>query len=191
MCTETHHAGRPRPGQRRTRAVLLALALSAGTAMPALGQSTATDSNPPPAGAGQGQGFHSPQSAFPPLQDLPGVVPWRLLGTVTMKQEGRRTVAVFPPPVASLSGTRVKVQGFMMPLQPGERQTHFLLSAVPTTCGFCRMEASPVWLCICAVKRIISAACALAFNVGAAATTVVGPEAAETGTAIGTTDCCC
>jgi hypothetical protein len=142
MCTETHHAGRPRPGQRRTRAVLLALALSAGTAMPALGQSTATDSNPPPAGAGQGQGFHSPQSAFPPLQDLPGVVPWRLLGTVTMKQEGRRTVAVFPPPVASLSGTRVKVQGFMMPLQPGERQTHFLLSAVPTTCGFC-LPAGP------------------------------------------------
>jgi uncharacterized protein len=24
-----------------------------------------------------------------------------------------------------------------MPLQPGERQTHFLLSQVPLTCGFC------------------------------------------------------
>jgi uncharacterized protein len=29
------------------------------------------------------------------------------------------------------------VQGFMMPLEPGEKQRHFLLSAVPTTCNFC------------------------------------------------------
>jgi hypothetical protein len=132
------------PGRRRPLTLLLALALAAGLAAPALGQSAGNDGGAPAAapGAGQGQGFHSPQSAFPPLQDLPGVVPWRLLGTVSMKQEGKRTVAVFPPPVASLSGTRVKVQGFMMPLQAGERQTHFLLSAVPTTCGFC-LPAGP------------------------------------------------
>ena len=30
-----------------------------------------------------------------------------------------------------------RVQGFMMPLEPGEKQTHFLLSSVPLTCGFC------------------------------------------------------
>ncbi|MGS0756931.1 DUF3299 domain-containing protein, partial [Roseateles sp. GG27B] len=32
---------------------------------------------------------------------------------------------------------KVKVQGFMMPLEPGDKQRHFLLSAVPTTCSFC------------------------------------------------------
>jgi hypothetical protein len=31
----------------------------------------------------------------------------------------------------------VRVQGFMLPLEPGEKQKHFLLSAVPTTCSFC------------------------------------------------------
>ena len=44
---------------------------------------------------------------------------------------------------------------------------------IPTTCGFWRIEASPVWLCICAVNKIMRAACALALSVGAAATTVV------------------
>ncbi|MGH6631231.1 MAG: DUF3299 domain-containing protein, partial [Burkholderiales bacterium] len=31
----------------------------------------------------------------------------------------------------------VKVQGFMMPLQMGEKQTHFVLSATPQSCAFC------------------------------------------------------
>jgi uncharacterized protein len=29
------------------------------------------------------------------------------------------------------------VQGFMMPLDASERQHHFILSSVPTTCSFC------------------------------------------------------
>jgi Na+-translocating ferredoxin:NAD+ oxidoreductase RNF subunit RnfB len=29
------------------------------------------------------------------------------------------------------------VQGFMLPLEPGNKQKHFLLSSVPTSCGFC------------------------------------------------------
>ena len=91
---------------------------------------------------GTGQGYHSPQSAFPPLRDLPGVLPWSLFAEVSHRQEGKRSVPVFPAQLNSLSGTRVKVQGYMLPLQPGERQTHFLLSAVPTTCGFC-LPAGP------------------------------------------------
>jgi hypothetical protein len=30
-----------------------------------------------------------------------------------------------------------RVQGYMMPLEPGEKQRHFLLSSVPLTCSFC------------------------------------------------------
>ena len=30
-----------------------------------------------------------------------------------------------------------RIQGFMMPLEPGEKQTHFLLSSVPLSCSFC------------------------------------------------------
>jgi hypothetical protein len=29
------------------------------------------------------------------------------------------------------------IQGFMMPLEPGVNQKHFLLSSVPLTCSFC------------------------------------------------------
>lgn len=86
---------------------------------------------------GSGQGVHDPRSAFKPLEEREGVVSWKLLGTVTAKVERDRVVPVFPQPVRQLDGQSLKVQGFMMPLEPGERQRHFLLSAVPTTCSFC------------------------------------------------------
>ena len=44
---------------------------------------------------------------------------------------------------------------------------------MPTTCGFWRMEElSPLWACICAVRRIISAAWAFELRLGVAATIV-------------------
>jgi hypothetical protein len=90
-----------------------------------------------PAMPGLGQGYHDPRSAFKPLEERDGVLPWRLLGMVTTGASGNRVVPTFPDPVLALDGRTVKLQGFMLPLQPGERQRHFLLSAVPTTCGFC------------------------------------------------------
>ena len=39
--------------------------------------------------------------------------------------------------VQALDKQKVKVQGFMLPLEPGDKQRHFLLSAVPTSCNFC------------------------------------------------------
>lgn len=84
-----------------------------------------------------GAGFHDPRSAFKPLQERDGVVSWRLLSSVTAKVERNRVVPTFPAAVQELNGKAVKVQGFMLPLEPGERQRHFLLSAVPTTCNFC------------------------------------------------------
>jgi len=117
---------------------------TAGTGGTGGSASPASPADPMPAapGLGTGQGFHSPQSAFAPLRDLPGVLPWRLFGEVTHRQEGKRSIPVFPGQLTSLNGTRVKVQGFMLPLQPGERQKHFLLSAVPTSCNFC-LPAGP------------------------------------------------
>jgi hypothetical protein len=87
--------------------------------------------------AGSGAGYHDPRSAFKPLQEREGVVSWALLATVTAKTERARVVAVFPPAVQALNDKAVKLQGFMLPLEPGEKQKHFLLSGVPTTCSFC------------------------------------------------------
>ena len=128
----------------------LALSLHA----PAQAQSGAPGSNsglgpgasgkPPSSGAegsggpmGQGPGYHSPQSQFPPLQEREGVVPWSLLSSVTTRVEGAFVRPVFPKPVQALNNQTVMVQGFMMPLEPGDKQRHFLLSSVPTTCNFC------------------------------------------------------
>jgi len=87
--------------------------------------------------AGSGAGYHDPRSAFKPLQEREGVVSWSLLSTVTSKTERARVVPVFPPAVQALNDKTVKLQGFMLPLEPGEKQKHFLLSGVPTTCSFC------------------------------------------------------
>jgi len=86
---------------------------------------------------GQGPGYHDPRSAFKPLVEREGVVPWSLLSSVTTKLDKNRSVPTFPAGVQALNERTVKVQGFMLPLEPGERQRHFLLSAVPPTCAFC------------------------------------------------------
>jgi uncharacterized protein len=96
--------------------------------------------NPTPPGAaapGQGAGYHDPRSAFKALEDKDGIVSWKLLSSAQTKAEKDRIAPVFPDSVTALNDKTVRVQGFMMPLEPGERQKHFLLSAVPTTCGFC------------------------------------------------------
>lgn len=95
---------------------------------------------PPIAGgvpSGSGAGVHSPQSPFPPLKERADVLPWSLLTKVKTKVEKNRVLPVFPPEILALDGKPQRVQGFMMPLEPGEKQTHFLLSSVPLSCSFC------------------------------------------------------
>ena len=46
-------------------------------------------------------------------------------------------LAAFEAAQLQLNQKSQRIQGFMLPLDPGEKQTHFLLSSVPLTCGFC------------------------------------------------------
>lgn len=87
--------------------------------------------------SGSGAGVHSPNSPFAPLKDRADVVPWSVLTEVKTKQEKNRILPVFSAPVQAMHQTRQRVQGFMMPLEPGEKQKHFLISSVPLTCSFC------------------------------------------------------
>lgn len=91
----------------------------------------------PAAGVGSGPGYHDPRSPIKPLQERAGVLSWSLLSSVTTKIEKGKLRPVFPAQVLALDGHKVKVQGFMMPLEPGDKQQHFLLSSVPTSCAFC------------------------------------------------------
>ena len=84
-----------------------------------------------------GPGVHSPDSPFAPLPQRSDVVPWPVLTTVKTRVEKNKVVPVFQPEQLALAQKPQRVQGFMMPLEPGEKQTHFLLSAVPLSCSFC------------------------------------------------------
>ena len=85
---------------------------------------------------GTGAGVHSPNSPFAPLQDRADVLPWSVLTAVKTKVEKNRVLPVFPNNIQALNMKSQRVQGFMMPLDAGEKQKHFLLSSVPT-CSFC------------------------------------------------------
>lgn len=86
---------------------------------------------------GQGPGVHSPNSPFAPLVPRDDVVPWSVLTKVTIKVEKNRLVPVFDATHLSLNQKTQRIQGFMMPLEPGATQKRFLVSSVPLTCSFC------------------------------------------------------
>ena len=72
-----------------------------------------------------------------PLPELKGVVSWKTLGMVTPVRQQDRFVPEFSKDVSALDKKEVKLQGFMMPLDMGEKQKRFLLVAMPPTCAFC------------------------------------------------------
>lgn len=90
-----------------------------------------------PVPAGTGPGVHSPNSPIAPLPNRGDVVPWSLLTDVKTKAVDNKIVPVFAREQLALDQKKQRVQGFMMPLEPGEKQKHFLLSSVPLTCAFC------------------------------------------------------
>lgn len=87
--------------------------------------------------SGSGVGVHSPNSPFKPLQERADVLSWNFLAAIKTKNVKNRLLPVFPAEILALNKKTQRVQGFMMPLEPGESQKHFLLSSVPLTCAFC------------------------------------------------------
>jgi hypothetical protein len=87
--------------------------------------------------AGTGAGVHSPDSPIAPLVERRDVVSWSLLGTVKLRDVRTGPRPVFSAEQLALQQRAQRVQGFMMPLEPGVNQKHFLLTSVPLTCSFC------------------------------------------------------
>jgi hypothetical protein len=90
-----------------------------------------------PVPQGTGPGVHSPNSPIAPLPKRTDVVPWSLLTEVKTRAEKNKIVPIFGKEQLALNQKTQRIQGFMMPLEPGEKQTHFLLSSVPLSCAFC------------------------------------------------------
>ena len=91
----------------------------------------------PPVPQGTGPGVHSPNSPIAPLPKRSDVVQWSVLSNVHTRTERNKVLPVFGKEQLALDQKKQRIQGFMMPLEPGEKQTHFLLSSVPLTCAFC------------------------------------------------------
>jgi hypothetical protein len=72
-----------------------------------------------------------------PLPELKGVVSWKTLGEVKPVKQKDKFVPEFAKAVSALDKKEVKLQGFMMPLDMGEKQARFILSALPPSCSFC------------------------------------------------------
>jgi len=71
------------------------------------------------------------------LPERKDVVSWKLLAQVELVKVKDRFQPQFSSGVAALDAKEVKVQGFMMPMQTGDKQTHFVLTAMPQSCAFC------------------------------------------------------
>lgn len=76
-----------------------------------------------------------------PAETPPGGVSWKTLESTKMiSRLGPSRIVLskpeFPPAVAQLAGKQVVVAGWMMPLESGARQRHFVLFGYPPGCPF-------------------------------------------------------
>ena len=76
------------------------------------------------------------------LPEMAGVVSWKTLAQVEPVKRANKMVLEFAREVLGLDKQSVRIYGFMIPLDMGDQQKHFLLAAVPASCPFC-MPAGP------------------------------------------------
>lgn len=93
--------------------------------------------------AGQAQrspGLRPSEEIWQPAETPRGGVSWAVLESTEEIQRERYGLIYsrpgFPAQVKALEGKVIKVNGYMLPLQQGARQTHFVLLAYPPDCPF-------------------------------------------------------
>jgi len=76
------------------------------------------------------------------LPEKPGIVSWRTLAQVQPIKISGKVVPEFSKDILGLDRKTVKLQGYIVPLDMGDKQKRFLLTAVPPHCSFC-LPAGP------------------------------------------------
>jgi len=93
-----------------------------------------------PVQAQRAAGLQPSEQVWRPAATPPGGTSWALLeSTEEVQRESSGLVYSkprFPQPVRALQGKKVKISGYMLPLQNGARQSHFVLLAYPPDCPF-------------------------------------------------------
>lgn len=107
--------------------LLTALMLAAGASMGAANAQRPSDLVPS-------------ESVWTPAPAPEGGVSWETLESTEEIQRLEDGIIyskpAFAPDVSALAGKRIKVNGYILPLQNGARQTHFVLLAYPPDCPF-------------------------------------------------------
>ena len=75
-------------------------------------------------------------AGFPVLPEIEGGIGWDQLMQAKVEYTSEGLQASFPESIKQQAGQTVKVSGFMMPLQPDIKQTHFILTSNPPSCFF-------------------------------------------------------
>ena len=89
------------------------------------------------------------------LPEIDGVVSWRTLAQVEPVKQGNKMVPQFSKDILGLDRKDVRIYGFIIPLDMGADQKHFLISAVPPHCPFC-LPAGPDALVEVHAKKALS-----------------------------------
>jgi hypothetical protein len=109
--------------------------LCAAAGVPASAQQAGAPAVPPGAAA---DGQLPPSMIWnKPLPEVKGVVSWKTLAEVQPVKGKNGFVPQFSGNVLALDKKDVKLQGFMMPLDMGEKQKRFILTSSPPSCAFC------------------------------------------------------
>lgn len=120
---------------RPMKLATFALLLAGAAALPALAQTSRQT------GSYSEQQMADIKDVWKPASTPKGGVSWQLLEstkeTTRKAPDGYiRSKPVFPAAVQALNGKRVRVAGFMMPLENASKQKHFVLMAYPPGCPF-------------------------------------------------------
>src|SRR5688572_2258770 len=79
-----------------------------------------------------------PQGTAPkPLPEVKGVVSWKTLAEVQAVKQKDKFIPQFSSSITALDKKEVRLQGFMMPLDTGDKQKRFILTSMPPSCAFC------------------------------------------------------
>jgi hypothetical protein len=97
----------------------------------------AFDSNIPPTGLPTASQYSASL-----LPEKEGIVSWNTLAKVEPVKRDGRMVPEFAKEILGLDQHQVRIQGFILPMDLGDKQKHFLISAVPPHCPFC-LPAGP------------------------------------------------
>jgi hypothetical protein len=126
-----------------------AIAVVAGTVLFAAPPTQALSTDIPPSGLPTAAMYSATL-----LPEMEGVVSWKTLAQVEPVKQGNKMVPQFSKEILGLDAKPVRVQGFILPLDLGDQQHHFLLSAVPPHCPFCLPAGPDAIVEVMAKKRV-------------------------------------